>query len=61
MSVAEALLPCPFCGGTNIEALDPMDWVCCTDCGAALEDAKPSSRKLWNTRPAARSVTETGG
>lgn len=44
------LLPCPFCGGTNVHALAHLDWVACDDCGASLEDAEPSARELWNTR-----------
>jgi hypothetical protein len=49
--ISAELLPCPFCGGSNIEALDNFDWVCCQDCGASLEDVEPSARELWNTRP----------
>jgi hypothetical protein len=47
------LLPCPFCGGTDIDSLVHLDWVACNGCGAALEDVDPSARELWNTRPAA--------
>jgi Lar family restriction alleviation protein len=45
-----ALKPCPFCGGTNIQSLKEIDFVCCQDCGAFLEDSEPSARTLWNTR-----------
>jgi Lar family restriction alleviation protein len=57
----EGLLPCPFCGGSNIEALDNFDWICCQDCGASLEDVEPSARELWNTRSssAAYAAAET--
>lgn len=44
------LLPCPFCGSADIESLQNLDWVCCQDCGASLEDVEPSARELWNTR-----------
>ena len=52
------LLPCPFCGGTNIKALAHLDWVACDDCGASLEAVEPSARELWNTRLAAQSAGE---
>jgi Lar family restriction alleviation protein len=57
------LKPCPFCGSANIQAVDSLDFVSCQDCGASLEDAEPSSRKLWNTRtaPPARSSDESAG
>lgn len=44
------LLPCPFCGGTDIQSLVHLDWVACDGCGASLEDAEPSARELWNRR-----------
>jgi Lar family restriction alleviation protein len=53
----EGLLPCPFCGGSNIEALDNFDWICCQDCGASLEDVEPSARELWNTRSSSAAYT----
>ena len=51
-ALTNGLLPCPFCGNSKVEAMDNLDWVCCQDCGASLEDAEPSSRALWNTRAA---------
>jgi Lar family restriction alleviation protein len=62
-----ALKPCPFCGGTNIQSLKELDFVCCQDCGASLEDSEPSAREHWNTRalpaqgePVAREAFEAG-
>jgi len=44
------ILPCPFCGSTNIHDLPNFDWVACQDCGAQIEDGEPSARELWNRR-----------
>lgn len=55
------LLPCPFCGGTNLWQADPHDnpggdtWVTCENCkascgsvsGSRAEDCTP----IWNRRP----------
>jgi hypothetical protein len=51
------LLPCPFCGSTNIEALARFNFVACQGCGASLEDVEPSARELWNTRTTPPAVT----
>lgn len=55
----DELLGCPFCGGSDIDALDHLDYVCCQGCGASLEDVEPSARELWNTRASAQPMTET--
>jgi Lar family restriction alleviation protein len=44
------LLPCPFCGSSNIHDLKNLDWIACEDCGAQIEDGEPSARELWNRR-----------
>jgi hypothetical protein len=44
------ILPCPFCGSSNIHDLPNFDWVACEDCGAQIEDGEPSARVLWNKR-----------
>jgi len=44
------LLPCPFCGSTNIADIPKLDFVACDDCGANIEDGEPSARELWNRR-----------
>jgi len=60
---AEALLPCPFCGGVDAcfvhGADDDGQWVAvvCPDCGAGtrqhypiMDDARPHAQGAWNTR-----------
>jgi Lar family restriction alleviation protein len=53
------LLPCPFCGGTDItsEYFDSMDcdtWrVACVDCGAEVNDSecdRAAAESAWNRR-----------
>ena len=45
------LKPCPFCGGTDIVAMD--FWVFCDRCGAdgAICDARDGAITAWNKRP----------
>lgn len=42
---AAKLLPCPFCGSSQIELHRNGKWAGCTQCGAGV------SSKTWNTRP----------
>ncbi len=44
------LLPCPFCGGSNI---DPEGWASTTRQGPACDDCSGSADtvELWNKRP----------
>lgn len=61
----ESLLPCPFCGSSNIHDLKNFDWVACQDCGAQIEDGEPSAREIWNRRApqpasAAQGATDCG-
>ncbi len=54
------LLPCPFCGGNDVdyrEDEDSADLVGCNGCGASThsrysikEDARPLVAEAWNTR-----------
>jgi hypothetical protein len=48
--VVERLLPCPFCGGTNI---DPEGWVSTERKGPACDDCAgcADTVELWNSRP----------
>lgn len=48
--VVERLLPCPFCGGTNI---DPEGWASTERKGPACDDCAgcADTVELWNSRP----------
>jgi Lar family restriction alleviation protein len=61
MTTPDALLPCPFCGGSAKHYHRPdttgwsnTDWVSCSDddCGVstALEEAKAGAIATWNRR-----------
>jgi len=56
MSEELNLLPCPFCGGTDIEPVnDPHQrpFCVCLDCYAqTIEDTKEEAIAAWNRRPA---------
>jgi Lar family restriction alleviation protein len=53
--MTEELKPCPFCGGTDVEAIDQQGvaWVLCKSCsvdgpfGSTAEEATA----VWNHRP----------
>lgn len=56
--MADNLLPCPFCGGTNVHTYDNghEEWLKCDDCDAAGPytkadaDAGLSLKEAWNRR-----------
>lgn len=45
ITVAAKLLPCPFCGSSQIKLYHNGKWAGCTQCGAGV------SSNTWNTRP----------
>lgn len=57
---SQELLPCPFCGGGaedfQFGGINAWTWgVCCTECGASVEDSEISlACEKWNTRVARR-------
>lgn len=56
------LLPCPFCGSSNVAmTLSTAYWVCCLECeadGPPHEDAEAEAVAAWNRRAAATARTE---
>ncbi len=51
-SESKPLLPCPFCGGTNLESASNSavsDYIICLDCGAEGPPAD-DRHTAWNTR-----------
>jgi len=51
----EILLPCPFCGNTNIRTSNWGMWRCwCPECRAKSDDClrERDAIRRWNTRPA---------
>ncbi len=50
------LLPCPFCGSTNLyyEHERPQGYICCSDCGAEGPcyglPADKTGLQAWNSR-----------
>lgn len=48
------LLPCPFCGGVELEIDEnayKCKWVICNGCGATIDDSPHGdSVDLWNRR-----------
>ena len=45
------LLPCPFCGSTDVYANPTVHWVTCKGCEAEGPYNRQSAIKAWNTRP----------
>lgn len=57
---ADGLLPCPFCGGTDIHEPENVHafWTICNDCGCEVDTRKTrcEARQFWNTRAQPQSV-----
>lgn len=61
-SLADELLPCPFCGGADVNLHEhkqaAMWWVSCKSCGLEAPSETGTTRidaiTYWNTRAAAR-------
>jgi Lar family restriction alleviation protein len=51
------LLPCPFCGSTNLTTEDARDFMACLDCHAEgparMGQGSTAAIEAWNRRPAA--------
>lgn len=48
--MSEQLIPCPFCGSTNLDDMH-ASFVTCRDCGAEGPYGNPAKqRQAWNTR-----------
>lgn len=65
LSEAERLLPCPFCGGSNLHLNGQFDhWVKCTDCGTEGPYYKNAdkAKAAWNLRsPVSAPVSDEEG
>ena len=57
MAETSKLLPCPFCGSTNI---DPEGWASPDRSGPACDDCSGSADtvELWNSRPQAAGAAQ---
>jgi hypothetical protein len=67
--MSEELLPCPFCGASDIElsSSGTCSWAVCAGCGAegpwhnSVGNNPDSARTLWNARPALIDHLESDG